>query len=149
MIAERPRILLIEDNPADADLVEEALDETRLDCNLFILRVGAQAIEFIERLDSGLSTDCPDLVLLDLNLPKVSGEMVLERIRLSPKCGRAKVLVISSSDAPVDRARVMQLGASDYFRKPSTLAQSMELGPRVQDLLAGEHPSPLPLKGPS
>jgi CheY-like chemotaxis protein len=136
MIAEKPRILLIEDNPADADLVEEALDEARLDYNLSILRDGAQALEFIERLDSGLSTECPDLVLLDLNLPKVSGEVVLERMRLSPKCGRAKVLVISSSDAPADRARVMQLGASDYFRKPSTLAQSMELGPKVQHMLA-------------
>ncbi len=62
---------------------------------------------------------------------------------------RAKVLVISSSDAPADRARVMQLGASDYFRKPSTLAQSMELGPKVQQMLAGEHPSKLPSDEPS
>lgn len=135
MIAEKPRILLIEDNPADSDLVEEALEEVRLDCSLSILTDGAQAVDFIERLDSGLSTECPDLVLLDLNLPKVSGEMVLERMRLSPKCGGAKVLVISSSDAPSDRARVRALGASDYFRKPSTLAQYMELGPKVQDML--------------
>jgi len=142
MIAEKPRILLIEDNPADADLVEEAFDEARLDCNLSVLRDGAQAVDFIERLDAGLSADCPDLVLLDLNLPKVSGETVLERMRLSPKCGAAKVLVISSSDAPADRARVMALGASDYFRKPSTLAQYMELGPKVQHML-------LPPKGPS
>jgi two-component system response regulator len=135
MTAEKPRVLLIEDNAADADLVEEAFDEARLDCHLSILRDGAQAVDFIERLDSGLSTDCPDLVLLDLNLPKVSGAKVLERMRLSPKCGRAKVLVISSSDAPADRARVMELGASGYFRKPSTLAQYMELGPKVQGML--------------
>jgi CheY-like chemotaxis protein len=135
MTAEKPRILLIEDNPADADLVEEAFDQARLDCNLSILRDGAQAVAFIERLESGQSSDCPDLVLLDLNLPKVSGETVLERMRSSPKCGNAKILVVSSSDAPADRARVIKLGASDYFRKPSSLAQYMELGPKVQGML--------------
>jgi CheY-like chemotaxis protein len=143
MSAEKPRILLIEDNPADARLVEEAFQEARLECNLSILRDGAQAIELIERLDAGHSTDWPHLVLLDLNLPKVSGEVVLERMRLSPKFGAAKVLVISSSDAPADRARVMALGASDYFRKPSTLAQYMELGPKVQEMLEGERPAPV------
>lgn len=90
---------------------------------------------FIDRLDSGTSHACPDLVLLDLNLPKVSGEAVLERVRLSPKCGAAKVFIISSSDAPTDRERAMKLGASDYFRKPSNLAQFIELGPKVRAML--------------
>jgi len=79
----------------------------------------------------------PDLVLLDLNLPKISGEAVLERVRLSPKYGTAKVFIISSSDAPTDRERAMKLGASGYFHKPSNLAQFMELGPRVRAILKG------------
>jgi len=131
----KPRVLLIEDNPADANLVEEALVEANLDCDLSIMRDGAQAIEFFERLDAGSSEEYPHLVLLDLNLPKVPGEAVLERVRLSPKYGTAMVFIISSSDAPKDRERAMKLGASDYFRKPSTLAQYMELGPRVRTLL--------------
>jgi DNA-binding response OmpR family regulator len=136
MKTEKPHVLLVEDNPADANLVEEALAEENLECDLSIMRNGAQAIEFIERLDSGSSHAFPDLVLLDLNLPKVSGEAVLERVRSSPKFGTAKVFIISSSDAPTDRERVMRLGATDYFRKPSNLVEFMELGPRVRAMLA-------------
>jgi CheY-like chemotaxis protein len=128
-------VLLVEDNPADANLVEEALAEAELDCELFIMRDGAQAIEFFERLDSGSSEEFPHLVLLDLNLPKISGDAVLERVRLSPRYGTAKVFIISSSDAPMDRERTMKLGASGYFRKPSNLAQFMELGPKVRAML--------------
>jgi len=138
MKTNRPRVLLIEDNPADANLVEEALIEAELDCELSIMRDGAQAIEFFERLDSGASEECPHLVLLDLNLPKVSGEAVLERVRLSPRGGTAKVFIISSSAASTDRERVMKLGATDYFRKPANLAQFMELGPKVRAMLQDE-----------
>ena len=140
MQTERPYLLLVEDNPADVNLVEEALEEANLQCDLSVMRNGAQAIEFIERLDAESSEALPDLVLLDLNLPKVSGEAVLERVRLSPRFGMAKVLIISSSDAPTDRERVMNLGASDYFRKPSNLAQFMELGRKVRATLEGKGP---------
>lgn len=137
MQAHKPYVLLVEDNPSDADLVEEALAEANLDCDVRIVRNGAQAIDFIERLDSGFANESPDLILLDLNLPKVSGEVVLERVRSSPRCGTAKVFIVSSSDAPADRERAMKLGASDYFRKPSNLAQFMELGPKVRAMLEG------------
>jgi CheY-like chemotaxis protein len=135
MSEKRPFVLLVEDNQADADLVEEAFAEAKIDCHLSILRDGAQAIAFIERLDSGLSQARPDLVLLDLNLPKVGGEAVLERVRSSPACKGVKVIVVSSSDAPSDRKRVMELGANEYFRKPSSLEQFMEFGPKVLALL--------------
>jgi two-component system, chemotaxis family, response regulator Rcp1 len=137
MSAERPQILLVEDNPADAELVAEALAEAALECGLSIVRDGLQAIAFIERLDADPSTRCPDLVLLDLNLPKVGGVEVLCRVRLSPRCRDAKVVVISSSDTPVDRERSLRLGASEYFHKPSSLKQFMELGPKVRALLEG------------
>jgi DNA-binding response OmpR family regulator len=137
MSEKRPVVLLVEDNPADADLVEEAFSEAHIDCLLDILRDGAQAIDFIERLDSGLSEACPDLFLLDLNLPKVGGEAVLKRVRSSPVCKSVKVLIVSSSDAPSDRKRAMDLGASDYFRKPSSLEQFMEFGSKVRVLLQG------------
>lgn len=130
MNLERLRVLLVEDNPADANLVEEAFAEAHLDCGLSIVHDGAKAIEFIEGLDADPSRLCPDLVLLDLNLPKVGGEEVLKHLRLSPRCKAAKVLIISSSDAPADRERSMRLGATGYFRKPSSLDQFMELGPK-------------------
>lgn len=135
MNTERPHILLVEDNPADAELVAEALAEAALECGLSVVRDGLQAIAFIERLDADPSSQCPDLVLLDLNLPKIGGVEVLNRVRLSPRCRDAKVLVISSSDTPVDRERSMRLGASEYFHKPSSLKQFMELGLKVRALL--------------
>jgi|SRR6185369_11892711 DNA-binding response OmpR family regulator len=132
----KAQLLLIEDNPADVELVEEALAEAALDYGLSVVRDGRQAIDFIEYLEAEAGYGCPDLVLLDLNLPKVSGEEVLNRMRASRKCRAAKVLVISSSDTPSDKERMMKLGANEYFHKPSSLKQFMELGPRVRALLA-------------
>lgn len=133
----KPRVLLVEDNPADANLVEEALEEAKLDCELSVMNNGEQVIQFIENLESGGAQQLPDLVLLDLNLPKVPGDAVLERVRSSPHCRDAKVFIISSSDAPTDRERAMKLGAIGYFRKPSNLAEYMEIGPRVRAILEG------------
>lgn len=131
------RVLLVEDNPADADLVEEALEEAQFDCELRVMRNGQQAIELIESLESGGVQEMPDLVLLDLNLPKVTGDVVLERVCSSPRCREAKVFIISSSDAPADRERAMKLGAIGYFRKSSNLADFMKIGPRVRAILEG------------
>jgi len=128
-------ILLVEDNAADANLVEEAIAEEQLACALQILRDGAKAIDFMDQVDSDESQRRPDLVLLDLNLPQVSGEQVLKRIRLSRRCENTKVLIVSSSNAPSDRERALELGATGYFRKPSDLDQFMQLGPRIRELL--------------
>jgi len=127
-------VLLVEDNPADANLVEEALFEAKVDCGLEVVADGSRAIDYIRTVERG-DVPVPDLVLLDLNLPRISGEQVLERLRASHACARVKVLIVTSSNAPMDRQRVMQLGATDYFRKPSTLEQFLELGPRVRELL--------------
>jgi two-component system, chemotaxis family, response regulator Rcp1 len=135
MKSEKPNVLLVEDNPADVNLVEEALEEAQLDCRLHIIRDGVQAIEFLDRVDAEPDHPPPDIVLLDLNLPKIGGEEVLKRVRMSPKCEGVKVMIISSSDAPGDKERMMKLGATDYFRKPSGLAQFMLLGNKVRALI--------------
>jgi CheY-like chemotaxis protein len=128
-------ILLVEDNPADAVLVAEAFEEARFDCAITVVHDGEQAVAFLDALDADASQDCPDLILLDLNLPKVSGTAVLERLRASPRCAEIKVLIVSSSDAPADRQKAMTLGASDYFRKPSSLKEFMLLGAKVKSML--------------
>ncbi len=135
MINKKPQVILVEDNPADADLVEEALAEAAVDCGLSVVRDGLKAIELIACIDADPATPCPDLLLLDLNLPKVSGEEVLNHVRLSAKCRSTKVLVISSSDTAGDRDRTMKLGANGYFHKPSNLEEFMKLGPKVRALL--------------
>lgn len=137
MNPEKPLIVLVEDNPADASLVEVAFVEAGIDCMLQVIPDGVQAIEFIDRLDADLSHPRPEIVLIDLNLPKVSGWDVLKRVRLSPNCKAIKVLIISSSDAPADRESSVQFGATEYFRKPSRLEEFMDLGHRVRALLQG------------
>jgi CheY-like chemotaxis protein len=128
-------ILLVEDNAADANLVEEVIAEEQLPCALEVLRDGAKAMDFLERVDRDETQPRPDLVLLDLNLPLVSGEQVLKRIRLSPRCEDTKILIVSSSNTLSDRERAMALGATGYFRKPSSLDQFLELGPRIREML--------------
>jgi len=73
--------------------------------------------------------------MLDLNLPRLSGEQVLKRLRNSASFAKVKVLIITSSNAASDREHAMQLGATDFFRKPSNIDQFLALGPKVRDML--------------
>jgi CheY-like chemotaxis protein len=133
----RAYVLLVEDNPADANLVQEALFEAQINRGIQIVVDGSKAIDLINSIESG-AMDCPDLIMLDLNLPRTSGEEVLKRVRASRRCGGVKVIIITSSNAPQDRQRAMELGATAYFRKPSTLEEFLELGPRVRRLLESQ-----------
>ena len=130
----RALVLLVEDNPADVNLVEEALAEAHVECGLQVLGDGAKAMQFIARVEKE-GAPCPDLVMLDLNLPRLSGEQVLKRLRNSAAFAKVKVLIITSSNAASDREHAMQLGATEFFRKPSNIDQFLALGPKVRDML--------------
>ncbi len=131
-------LLLVEDNPADVFLVREALREESLDCDLEVVDDGEQAILFVERVDAGAQA-LPDLLLLDLNVPRFGGEQVLERLRQSRVCAGIAVVVITSSDSPRDRQRAADLGATEYFRKPANLEEFMALGKLVRRLAEKRH----------
>lgn len=128
-------ILLIEDAEPDVFLVREALKNAGLDFELNVLDDGEKAIEYIDRLDRNHSAACPQLVLLDLNLPKRTGDQILEHMRHSDRCKHVPVVVVTSSDSPRDKAEASRLGATRYFRKPSRLDEFMELGPMVRELV--------------
>jgi two-component system, chemotaxis family, response regulator Rcp1 len=134
METQEVRILVVEDSEPDVFLVREALEQAGLRVDLHVLDDGEKAVDFIESIDRKEEAR-PNLVLLDLNLPKKSGGQVLERIRRSPACGQIPVMILTSSDSPADKAQANQLGATEYFRKPSVLAEFMRLGPRVRELL--------------
>jgi len=131
----RVNILLIEDAEPDVFLVREALKTAGLNFELSVLDDGEKAIEFIDRLDANHADDCPQLVLLDLNLPKRSGDQILDYMRHSQRCKDIPVVVVTSSDSPRDRAAAARLGATRYFRKPSRLDEFMQLGPIVRELV--------------
>ena len=134
-------ILLVEDAEPDVFLVQEALQLGGLNFNLRVLDDGEKAVDFIDELDRDETTPCPQLLLLDLNLPKRTGAEVLERARKSTRCGRVPVIILTSSDSPMDKEQAARFGATHYFRKPSRLAEFMRLGDVVRELLARENPA--------
>ena len=128
--------MLVEDNPADVTLLTEALASNEVETPLFIAHDGDEGIQFIDAIDES-RIPCPELILLDLNLPRRSGFEVLERVRASRKCSRKPVVVFSSSDAEEDQAQARRLGASFYIRKPSTLKELISIGGELKKILAG------------
>jgi len=126
------RILLVEDNPADVYLVEEALRTHGIHYEMKWLRDGEQALALLGQSEFGL----PDLVLLDLNLPRVDGKEVLARILQRPELAGVPVAIMTSSDSPQDRREMAELGASCYIKKPPTLDAFLEVGGVIKSLLA-------------
>jgi CheY-like chemotaxis protein len=127
-------LLLVEDSPADVFLVREAMKEEGLFVRMEVADNGETAIQILDLVDSD-SGEPPNLLLLDVNIPRNNGTEVLERLRRSPKCGKVPVVMISSSDSPAERQRAFDLGATEFFRKPSTLTEFMKLGKLVRRLL--------------
>jgi chemotaxis family two-component system response regulator Rcp1 len=142
--AARYRILVVEDNRADVFLIREAIAQTRIGIDLHLATDGEKAVEFIFAADSNDGNPAPDLILLDLNLPRKSGAEVLRHIRRSRRCAGTPVLIVSSSDSERDRADAARFGASGYFRKPSSYAGFMKLGAAVRELLCPESPGSNP-----
>lgn len=127
--------MLVEDNPADAMLVREALEEHHVRGELILIADGESAVDYMEQMDH-MPNECPDLAIIDLNVPKRSGREVLAAARLSNKCRQMPIVILSSSDATQDREDSMRLGASRYIPKPSRLEEFLDLG-RTFKAMAG------------
>lgn len=111
-----PHILLIEDNPSDVELVRTAFEEIGVAAEFTVYRDGDEAISGIQVMSQGRYF--PKLVLLDLNLPRTSGHEVLTTLRALPNFTVVPVVVLSTSNHPVDRSRSLAAGANDYQVKP-------------------------------
>jgi DNA-binding response OmpR family regulator len=121
----------VEDNPADALLVRKAFEAEEIEGEITILTDGEMAIQFIEGIDSPV----PDLVIIDLNLPKKPGREVLKSIRQREMYRAVPVLILSSSDTQTDMTDAMLLGASRYIRKPTRLDEFLGLGAVFKETL--------------
>lgn len=135
-------VLLVEDNAADVFLVRQAISSYELGVQLQTLKDGEEAIRWFDRMDVDPSITCPELVLLDLNLPKSSGEEVLAHIRRSKRGAQVPVLIVTSSDSQRERAATRRLGVVGYFRKPSNYDLFLKLGELIRDVLAGGRGDP-------
>ncbi len=127
-------ILLAEDNDGDVFLVRRALEKQGLQHELTVARNGEEAIHILDTTGSN-GSEVPDLIVLDLNLPKVDGTQVLARIRKTDSLRRTPVIILTSSDSPKDRESALELGANLYFRKPTDLQSFMHLGEVVERIL--------------
>ena len=135
MRAELPSILIIEDSDMDVFLIREALETAEVDANVHVVNDGDAGIKFFDALDADENAACPVIVLLDLNLPKRSGNEVLKHLRKSTRCSAARVIIVSSSDAPRDRASAADSAVAGYFKKPSDYSEFMKLVALVKELL--------------
>ena len=125
---------MAEDNLADALLVREAIRLENLPLDVFALTDGETAIEFLERAETDANAPQPDLVFLDLNLPRIGGFDVLRRIRSSAKFSNLPVMIMTSSDSPGDRREGSELGAS-YVCKPPGYEEFLRMGAAIRSLL--------------
>jgi CheY-like chemotaxis protein len=114
-------VLLVEDNPADVRLTREAMKEGRLLNNLHVVSDGEQAVQFLKQQPPYERAPRPDLILLDLNLPKKSGRDVLAEIKEMPSLMSIPVVVLTTSQADEDVAETYQLRANCFITKPVDL----------------------------
>jgi CheY-like chemotaxis protein len=124
-MAERT-LLYVEDEDAAVFLLETALKEAAIDVRLCRVADGEQALSFLQKLNPYQNAPTPDLVLLDLNLPKVTGLQVLAEVQQHQELSSIPVIVFTSSSLPADRRKSLALGAQQFITKPSTLDSFLE-----------------------
>jgi chemotaxis family two-component system response regulator Rcp1 len=111
-------ILLVEDNPGDVELTREALRDGKIHMNLSVVNDGVEALAFLRRDGGYGAAPRPDLILLDLNLPKKDGRAVLGEIKSDPALRHIPVVILTSSQAEQDIVRAYDLHANCYVTKP-------------------------------
>lgn len=120
-------ILLVEDNHIDVKLTREALKEGKVKNNLQVARDGEEAIDFLYRKGRFADAPRPDIILLDLNLPRISGREILQRIKADPDLRPIPVVVLTTSKSEEDILRSYDLNVNCYITKPVDMNQFIEV----------------------
>lgn len=124
-------ILLIEDSVIQALIISELLKENNEKYNLTILNDGEKALKYLFRKEPYSNVPLPDIVILDLNLPKVNGFEILTEIQKHENLRHIKVVILTSSDDDQDKSKARMLGAMDYFTKPFVFTEYQEIIDRI------------------
>ncbi|SDL80654.1 response regulator [Streptomyces wuyuanensis] len=134
MNATKPiEVLLVEDDPGDELMTREAFEDNKIGNTLHVVRDGEEALDFLYRRGAHQDAPRPDLILLDLNLPKYDGRQVLERIKADSDLTHIPVVVLTTSAAEEDILRSYQLHASAYVTKPVDLEQFIAAIRKIDD----------------
>ena len=126
------RILVVEDSPSDVRLIREALKDATVPVQIMVARDGVEATEHLRQSEIGQAVR-PDLVLLDLNLPRKNGKEVLAEIKASPSLRQIPVLIMTSSRSDEDIAEVYSLNANCYITKPGDLREYVHVVRAIED----------------
>jgi two-component system response regulator len=133
MTARPIEILLVEDSPSDADLTVEALRDAKIRNNLTIVEDGVEAMQFLHRRGQYTDAPQPDLILLDLNLPRKDGRAVLAEIKADKKLATIPVVVLTMSTSEQDFLRAQELQADSYITKPVEFMQFLDVVREVEN----------------
>jgi chemotaxis family two-component system response regulator Rcp1 len=125
-------ILLVEDNPGDIRLTREALKENKILVTLDVVQDGIEAMAFLRQEHPYQEAACPDLILLDLNLPRKDGREVLAEVKKDVHLRRIPVVVLTTSSAETDIARTYDLHANAYVTKPLDLEQFSHIAQSIE-----------------
>lgn len=128
-----PVIMLVEDNPADLRLTQEVFEEAAFEHRLLVARDGEQALAMLRGLPPHGDLPAPDIVLLDLNIPRKNGLEVLRAIRQDAALRRTPVLILSTSRAETDFASAYDAGANAFVTKPTDWGEFAELARLIRD----------------
>ncbi len=126
-------ILLVEDNEADIVLTKNALKTLKLQNTLSVCRDGEEGLDFLYKRGEYVNAVTPDLVLMDLNMPKVSGMEVLEKIKNDPKLSMIPVIILSTSSAEKDVISSYQNHANSYIKKPIDFMKFIEVIQEIEN----------------
>ena len=136
MIHALPRpveILLVEDSPGDVRLTEEALRDAEVPNSLHVARDGEEAMRFLRREEGFEDAPRPDLILLDLNMPRMDGREVLAEIKKDPELRRIPVIILTTSQSEDDIAEAYSLSANCYVAKPVDLDEFLDVVRAIDD----------------
>lgn len=126
-------ILLVEDDLGDIELTREALVDSKLSVNLHVVKDGVEAMDYLRQSGTYFEAITPDLVLLDLNLPRKDGREVLQDIKADPDLKRIPVIVLTTSDTEEDIIRSYNLGVNCYVQKPVGMEEFIRIVKVLED----------------
>lgn len=127
------KILLVEDNPDHIKITKRALTESHVNSELYVVRDGEEALDFLYQRGDFADSPRPDLVFLDLGLPKVNGHEVLQEIKNDESLRRIPVIVLTVSESERDKVKAYNSGASSYITKPVGAKEFMKVIATVRD----------------
>jgi len=127
MLGKQIELLLVEDNQGDIELTKEALEESKLNNNLQVVTDGQQALDYLFKRGEFSKRPTPNLILLDLNLPRKSGREVLAEIKSDKNLQKIPVVILTSSKAEEDIIKTYELHANAYIKKPLDFTSFLEI----------------------